>query len=296
MRSTRSDAVSVYTQVKMEEVPRLLGFTRIRMSNELVPSTENPPLKVLGHHPRSSGSNRKKCVRTSAHRANTCTVPVEIWVMDVPTMPLHLGPSALPLTITLPPVGFIITLTHPRMAVTTSLRSWNDCNAFEQTQRRFPKMGVSFVFTIGVVVFIVHLTRTFGCFVCSCSQLSSFHLSSCFPEQVMESFSSSASAVPSLTILSHTTCGLLCWSCFSSSRLAAFSHPSLLKMTWPRSHSLVTLLLIYSVTKSVRMILHDASSGTIAHGVLFCGIVISSWVTPSLRNVAPILLRWSPVA
>ena len=43
------------------------------------------------------------------------------------------------------------------MVVTTSLRSWNDYNAFEQMQRRFPKVGVSVVFTIGFVVFVVHL-------------------------------------------------------------------------------------------------------------------------------------------
>ena len=73
---------------------------------------------------------------------------------------LHLGPSALPLTIMLPPAGFIITLMHPRvlMAVTTSLRSWNDYNAFEQMQRRFPKIGVSIVCTIGFIVFVVLLT------------------------------------------------------------------------------------------------------------------------------------------
>ena len=64
-------------------------------------------------------------------------------------------------------------------------------------QRRFPKIGVSVVFTIGFVVFVVHLTRTFGCFVCSCSQPSSFQLDFCFLEQVMESLSSSATTIPS---------------------------------------------------------------------------------------------------
>ena len=101
---------------------------------------------------------------------------VEIWVMNVLTMPLHLGPSASPLTTTLPSAGFIITLTHPRvlMAVTSSLRSWNDYNAFEQMQRRFPKIGVGVVFTIGFIVFIVHLTRTLALF---CVPALSLHLS-----------------------------------------------------------------------------------------------------------------------
>ena len=85
-------------------------------------------------------------------------VTVVILVISVLTMPL--GPQALPQTVTLPPVGFIITLMHLRalMAVTTSLRSWNDHNAFERMQRLFPKIGVSIVFTIEFVVFVVHLT------------------------------------------------------------------------------------------------------------------------------------------
>ena len=94
---------------------------------------------------------------------NTCTVTVEILVMNVLTMPPHLGPLDLPQTITLPHAGFIRTLTHPcvLMAATTLTNSWNDCNTLDPVQRRFPKMGVSVVFTIGFIVFIVHLTRTF---------------------------------------------------------------------------------------------------------------------------------------
>ena len=40
------------------------------------------------------------------------------------------------------------------MAVTTSARSWNDCNKVEQMQRRYLKMGVSAVFTLGFFVFL----------------------------------------------------------------------------------------------------------------------------------------------
>ena len=69
---------------------------------------------------------------------------------------------------------------HPRvlMAVTTSLRSWNDYNAFEQMQRHFPKIGVSIVLTIGLIAF-VHLTCISGRFVYSCSQ--PFHFGLLFP-------------------------------------------------------------------------------------------------------------------
>ena len=88
--------------------------------------------------------------------------------MNVLTMPLHLGLVALHKSMTLPPVGFTITLMHLRllMDVTTSLRSWNDYNAFERMLRRFPKIGVSVVFTIGFIVFVVHLTRIFWCYLC----------------------------------------------------------------------------------------------------------------------------------
>ena len=63
----------------------------------------------------------------------------------------------------LPRAGFIITLTLPcvLMVATTSTKSWNDCNTLDLMQRRFPKIGVSVVFTIGLIVFIVHLTRIF---------------------------------------------------------------------------------------------------------------------------------------
>ena len=75
--------------------------------------------------------------------------------------------------------------------------------------------------------------------------------------------------------MSHTICGIFCWSCCFTSRLAAFSKLLLMKLTWPGSHTLVTLLLIYSATKKARMILHDATLGTFVRGVylLWCGSI-----------------------
>ena len=94
---------------------------------------------------------------------STCTVTKGIWVMNVLTMPLHLGHSDLLLATTLPPSGFVITLTHPcvLMAVTTSARFCNDCSTSERMQCRYLKMGVGVVFTIGVIVFLVHFTCIF---------------------------------------------------------------------------------------------------------------------------------------
>ena len=183
------------------------------------------------------------------------------------------------------------------MAVTTSLRSWKDWNAFERMLRLFPKIGVSVVFTIEFVVLVVHLTRFFRCYLCSCSH---------FPFELL--IPRTSDEQPFFIRLYRTefrsqhvesSVGF----CFSTSRLAAFSRPLLLKLTWPRSHSLVTLLLIYSVTKKARMVLHDASSGTIVQGVFLlwhhcrtCDIAISPWLTPSLQNFASVLVRRSSVA
>ena len=146
-----------------------------------------------------------RSTQTSTH--NTCTVTVEIWMMNVRTMPLHWGPLALPLTLMLPPVGFILTLTLPcvLIALTTSLRSWNDYNAFERMLRRIDKIGVGILFTIGFIVFIVHLTRISGRFVYSCSQpfLSGLLL---FPR--------SSVGQPFFIHALHTTRGIFFWNCF----------------------------------------------------------------------------------
>ena len=94
---------------------------------------------------------------------NTCTVPPGIWVMNEPFMLLHLVHLALFPATSLPLAGFIITLKHLLvvMVVITSARFWNDCIASEQKQRSFSKMGVSAVFTIGFIMFLVFLTCIF---------------------------------------------------------------------------------------------------------------------------------------
>ena len=95
------------------------------------------------------------------------------------------------------------------MVVTISARSWNVCSTFEKMQRHFPKIGVSVVFTIEFIVSLVHLTRIFVSLVIL---LSAFFLrmGSLFPEQVMESFSSSVSTVPSFhDVFSHNMWNLL---------------------------------------------------------------------------------------
>ena len=135
--------------------------------------------------------------------------------------------------------------THPRvlMAVKTSLRSWNDCDAFDQMLRRFHQIAISVVFTIGSIVFLVHLTRIFYV-------IFDLALSLLLAHGFFVLWNKSWIAFPHLSLpcrvlatISHTTRGILCWNCYSTSRLAASSHLLLLKLTWPRSHSLVVFAL-----------------------------------------------------
>ena len=168
---------------------------------------------------------------------NTCTVTMEIWVMNVLTMPLHLGYLDL-LTSShnvAPPAGLFLNLmlSCDLTAVRTLL---------ELMQSRFLEIEVSVVFTIGLcllcisralfwcylcscsqpslfsrrsngmlfficsivfaigfIVLYVHFTRTFGCFACLLLPVDS-----CIPKHVMESLSSSISTVPSCRRLFRT--------------------------------------------------------------------------------------------
>ena len=188
--------------------------------------------------------------------------------MNVLTMPLHLGHSDLLLATMLPPAGFIITLTLPcvLMAVTTSPRSWNDCNALELMQRHYLKIEVCVVFTIGFIVFLVHLTRIFYVIFDPALSLLFCAWVLCSLEQAMESLSSSVSTVPSFEDdFAHNMWNPLL-DLLSLEQTSVLFYTSK-ALNWPRLHSLVILPLIYSATKKVLMILHDATLGTIARGV-----------------------------
>ena len=146
---------------------------------------------------------------------NTCTVTLGIWVMNVPTMLLHLIHLALSLASTLPPAGFVITLTHLPvvMAVTTSARFKIEL----QKQRRYLKMGVSAVCTIG---FFVSLTYTF---VSSEILLSAFFFPRIHNALQDKQWKAQLRLFPprrALVKFFHTTCGIFSWSCSFSSRLA----------------------------------------------------------------------------
>ena len=83
-----------------------------------------------------------------------------------------------------------------------------------------------------------------------------FPLDSCFLTQGMDRPSSSASAVPSIDdYFEHNVWNPVVGDAFSS-KLLVFSPPISRKSPWPRSHSLVTLLLIYFVTRKRCLPLH----------------------------------------
>ena len=177
-------------------------------------------------------------------------------------MPLHLAHSDSPLATMLPSPGFIITLTLPcaLMAVTTSA----------QMQRRLSQNRIQHC-----VHHRVH--RAFCAFHVTSGRL--WLLLSAFSLWVLASsnklwtdFLQPRLPYHVLTTTSSTTCGILCWNCFSSSRLMVFSSRISWKSTWPGSHFLVTLLLIYYVTRRRCVLLYDDTLGTTAHGVLYVSV------------------------
>ena len=122
------------------------------------------------------------------------------------------------------------------------------------------------------------IPRVFLCHRPSCSQPSFCAWVLCSLEQIMECFSSSVSTAPSFEdVFSHNM-----WNPFLEllflEQVSGVFEPFVDEMTWPRSHSLVILLLIYSATKKVRVILHEAPLGTIVHGayLLLCGTITIS--------------------
>ena len=115
------------------------------------------------------------------------------------------------------------------------------------------------MFTIVFIVFLVHLTLI--CVVIGDPVRS--HLFA--HEQVMESFSSFPSTVPSFEDdFTHNMWNPHVGAVIPRAGYRAFSIPLVMNLTWPRSHSLVILLQICPATKKVRVILHDVLSGTTA--------------------------------
>ena len=140
------------------------------------------------------------------------------------------------------------------------------------------------MFTIGFIVFIVHLKRTFWCHLCSCTQPSSFQLDLCSLEQVMESFSSYVSTVPSFDdVFSHNMWNPLLDLLFLEEVNGSFAS-YLVEIDLAKIALSCHLLLICYATKKAHMILHETPLGTIVHGISFyvwhrchpCDIVIST--------------------
>ena len=130
----------------------------------------------------------------------------------------------------------------------------------------FPKLGTRIVFIIGFIVSVLRLTCLLVvlCFVAL----------SLFPFWVLllrtsdgqtffiRIYRTESRRLPRAQHVEPSV-GLA----FSSSRLVVFSLPISLISTWIGSHFLVTLLLIHYVARKVCLILHDAASGTIVHGI-----------------------------
>ena len=150
------------------------------------------------------------------------------------------------------------------MAAITSLRSWNDCSTLEQMQRRYLKMAVSAVFTIGFIVFL------------TCIFVTSVILLSAFFSRASTLFFRTSNGKPyfvcfkqrrALVNILRITWGIFSWNLFSRAdqrRLCTMCR-------WNRMDQSCFLLLcclwIYSATrKVVTTVMTDISSGTIAWG------------------------------
>ena len=143
---------------------------------------------------------------------NTCTVTVEIWVMNVLTMPPHLGLSALSLATTLPPAGFIITLTHllVLMIATTSAEVLEKLRSTRAEAASFPQDG-SWCF--------VH--RRFFVFLTCIFFMSSVLLLSAFFKKQWKALLRPFLPRRAVVKISSITCGIPFWNCSFSNRLAA---------------------------------------------------------------------------
>ena len=150
-----------------------------------------------------------------------------------------------------------------------------NCVTLELKQHRCFTTGVSAVF---LIVFSMTFPHTLHHMLFA---LSPFSRAQPFTEPCCtssEPFKAQLRVFLPLRVLvkvSHTTCGILWWIC-STSRIAAPSYPSSMKLTWLKSHSLVTLLLTYSATRKVFTILHDAALGTIALECIHYGMALST--------------------
>ena len=168
----------------------------------------------------------------------------------------------------LPHPGFVIFLTLPyvSMGATASVKLLNDCSTFEQMKRRYTETG----FSSGSS----HRVPCVQCalFVCLCLV---FHLLSallfCFLWIITISTSDGLSTLIHVYRIEYRR--LLRAQYVESS--IGIALPTSRTSIWPRSHSLVTSFLIYSVTRRKCSSVHDDSLGTTVHGIPFfwCGTV-----------------------
>ena len=130
------------------------------------------------------------------------------------------------------------------MAVTTSMRFWNEYNEFDWRLCLFPEFGASIVFIIGSSVSVMRFTCIL---VVLCLVALSFFPFRC---QAMDRHSSSVSTAPSLDDdFKHNIWNPVLNLLFLEQVSGNFASFVVVKLTWPISHCLVTLLLIYYVTR-----------------------------------------------
>ena len=136
-------------------------------------------------------------------------------------------PAAALGTFGLPPVGFILILTHPcvLMAGTASARSWNGYSTFEQLQRHLTRTEFSDGFFSSGPPCLCALYVSYSHVFLMLAGFRSLWVV-CFPKQVMDSLFYSRFSYRVSTITPSTICGILYWSCFPRAGQWYFRFPS----------------------------------------------------------------------
>ena len=163
-----------------------------------------------------------------------CTATPGTWGMNVPIMPPHLDHSALCPVITLKHGGFVITLMPPLVLVlaTTLAKYWKNGVTLEPKQQRCLKTGFSAVsVTVSSMISTHAVHHTLSALIPFFPMRSPFAAPWCTSSEPWKAQLRVFLPLRVPVKVSHTTCGILYWSCYYTSRLPVPSNLSSMKLT-----------------------------------------------------------------
>ena len=107
-----------------------------------------------------------------------------------------------------------------------------NCVTLELKQRRYLSTGVGAVFLIGLSMTFTRALHHVWFALSSFFRVQPFSPPCCTLREPWKAQLCVFLPLRDLVKVSHTTCGILQWSCYLTSRLAAHSNPSSMKLTW----------------------------------------------------------------